>query len=276
MKLDYRNIATMIAAQNEAQVKGWYSARNVDRDEDEVFIYGVIGGSFFDEGIEPGEFVRDLRALRGNKLTIRINSPGGSIDAAKAIRTHLREHDAEKTTIVDAAAYSAASWVGLGDWPLMMAPQARMMIHEPRAIAIGSPQDFRDAADVLDAFGDDIADMLADRAGETRNAWRERMRAETWYSDQGAVDAGLADGIVGKSTEPGNTFSSNILTLFRNTPKELRNEPTKRDAESALRDAGFSRDEAKRLVSQGWDALEGADPREAEALSNLARSLRAS
>lgn len=276
---DHRNVSLLLRAQNEAKAKGWYSVRNISRDEDEVFIYGVIGGSFFDEGVEPLEFVRDLRTLNAKKLTIRVNSPGGNIFAARAIRANLLEHDAEKTTVIDGVAASAGSWIASGPWRTEMTRQSRMFIHSAMGIGLGFAKDLRQAADELDSFTEDIADTFVEKAGKDRAYWLNRMEAETWYSDREAVDAGLADGLRGEPSGE-NTFDTSILAIFENTPKDLLRSrrddggtPSIRKAEDALREAGLSRSEAKRVLANGWDGYEDEEADEA-AITSLVASLK--
>ncbi|NUT23286.1 MAG: hypothetical protein HOV77_29300, partial [Hamadaea sp.] len=57
----------------------------------------------------------------------------------------------------------------------------------------GNAADMDEMGELLDLISDNIADAYAARAGGTREQWRERMRAETWYLPEDAVDNGLAD-----------------------------------------------------------------------------------
>ena len=197
----------------------WYNlAPNTATGEAEVFLYDVIGESWFG-GITAKDFVRDLRAVEADKLVIRINSPGGDITDGVAIRNALLEHPAkEKETHIDGMAASTASWLPVGN--VIMSPGAVMMIHEPYNIVMGDAESFRKQAEILDMFGDNIADMYAERAGGKREDWRDLMRAETWYTDQGAVDAGLANEVAGKAVVE-NRYDPNYLNVYRNVPKHL-------------------------------------------------------
>jgi enoyl-CoA hydratase/carnithine racemase len=61
-------------------------------------------------------------------------------------------------------------------------------------------------AEVLDKISDNIAGAYAARAGGTEDAWRQVMKAETWYRGEEAVAAGLADEVVPipkRGAEPG-------------------------------------------------------------------------
>lgn len=241
----------MLAAQNEAREKGWYRISNLAEGEAEVFIYGVIGGSFFDEGVEARDFVQQFRDIAANKINVRINSPGGNIDDAVAIHNAIRDRRSITETHIDGHALSAAAWIGLAANKVVMRPHSRMMIHEPHGLVVGDPAMLRKVADVFDGMGDDIADVLAERAGGTRSEWRARMLEETWFSAQEAVDAGLADE-VRDGSQAENTFDLSILDIFRNKPKATHDppepqqqaEPDKELVSAALM---YQRDESRRL-----------------------------
>lgn len=238
--------------QNAAR-RDWYSIRNALGGEAEVFIYDFIGWDPFFGGVSAQDFVRDLRGITASRIHLRINSPGGDIAEAVTIRNALREHPAAIWTHIDGLAASSASWVGLDAEKVIMSPHAMMMIHEPWMIMAGDAADFRKGAEVLNKFGAEIAEMLAEKAGGSVDSWRERMRAETWYSDQEAVDAGLADEIGGTAAVQ-NRYDPAILKLFRNVPEHLlRNTEDRRREEQQPDDAvlraalDFHREQSRRL-----------------------------
>lgn len=206
---------------NLAKPRQWYNvARNADANEAEIFIYDVIGDGWYG-GVTANQFVRDLRAIDAAKIVLRINSPGGDIADGIAIRNALIEHKAEVETHIDGMGASTASWIGLlPDNKVVMSPSAVLMIHEPWNIVAGDAEDMRKQAEILDMFGDDIADMYVARAGGSRQEWRDLMRVETWYSDQAAVDAGLANEISGKA-KADNRYDRRFLDLFKNVPTHL-------------------------------------------------------
>jgi ATP-dependent protease ClpP protease subunit len=209
-------------ARNSAPPRPWYSVRNLADGEAELFIYDYIGFDPFFGGVGAADFVRDLRAINASKILLRINSPGGDISEAVTIRNALIEHPAEIETHVDGLAASSASWVGLGDWPMIMSPHAMMMIHEPWFMVGGDAEYLRKQSDVLDKFGADIAKMYVEKAGGELDTWRAAMREETWYSDEEAVAAGLADEVATQeapATE--NRYDPGILAMFQHTPEHL-------------------------------------------------------
>lgn len=191
----------------------------------EVLIYDVIGADFWGDGLTAKDFINELNRVRdAERITLRINSPGGDIADGIAIRNALIEHPAPVDARIEGLAASTASWVALAGDTVEIAPNAMMMIHEPFNIAMGDAAEFRKQANVLDKFGEDIASMYAKKAGGDVSAWRDLMRAETWYTDQEAVDAGLADTVSGTQAQPANRGSDNwnlMLRLFNKTPQQL-------------------------------------------------------
>lgn len=166
------------------------------------------------EDIAPassGAFVRALRALDADTITVRINSSGGNVFDAIAMSNALRDHPAKITTVVDGLAASAASFIATAGDEVVMNRNSEMMIHNPKAAAVGGSDDMRSLADRLDAVRDNIASMYVARAGGTVDQWREVMAAETWYSAEEAVLAGLADRV---SEQPALTNNTD-LSQFR-------------------------------------------------------------
>lgn len=168
-----------------------YEIRNAGADDEaEVLLYDEIGGWF---GAWADEFVAELKGITAPRIALRLNSPGGSVFEGIAIANALRAHPANVTVYVDGIAASIASVIALAGDRLVMRPQSQLMIHDALCLAVGNAAELRETADLLDKQSDNIADAYAEKAGGTRDEWRARMVAETWYTAQEAVDAGLAD-----------------------------------------------------------------------------------
>jgi hypothetical protein len=88
----------------------------------------------------------------------------------------------------------------------------------------------REMADMLDRAGNNIASIYAERSGVGDvESWRAAMSAETWYSAQECVDAGLADEVDGQTEEASNVFDLSIYAYagrkFAPEPKMIEIEP---------------------------------------------------
>ncbi|MFF8901674.1 head maturation protease, ClpP-related [Streptomyces lydicus] len=198
----------------------WYRITNLGQSAAEVVIYDEIG--YF--GVTAEDFMSELRGLDVSAITLRVNSPGGEIFDGIAIHNLLRSHRAQVTTYVDSLAASIASVIALAGDRVIMQPHSQMMIHDGSGLAIGNAADMRETADLLDRQSDNIAGIYAERAGGTPEEWRERMRAETWYTAAEAVAAGLADEVAETRQrpdtepdrpEPEQMAASWDLSLFR-------------------------------------------------------------
>jgi ATP-dependent protease ClpP protease subunit len=178
-------------AQLGIEARSWYRISNAaDSDEAEVMLYDEVGGWF---GATADQFIADLRGITAPNLRVRVNSPGGSVFEGIAIANALRSHPAQVTVQVDGIAASIASVIAMAGDRIEMAPNTMLMIHDASGVCMGNASDMEEMAELLDLISDNIADAYAARAGGTRDEWRARMRAETWYLPEDAVTAGLAD-----------------------------------------------------------------------------------
>jgi ATP-dependent Clp endopeptidase proteolytic subunit ClpP len=177
----------------------------------EIAIFEEIG--FF--GVTASDFRDEIKAINAERITLRLNSPGGDVFDGIAIYRTLKDHPAAIDVIVDGIAASAASFIAMAGDTVKMSRHSMLMVHEAWGFAMGPAADMRKAADMLQMLTSEIASMYAERSGSPVSGWLERMAAETWFTDQEAVDVGLADEVIGVSA-PKNLFD---LSMFRNVPR---------------------------------------------------------
>ena len=186
----------------------WYRIRNADSSRAEVMLYGPIDDW---DGINASQFVKDLRNINADSIDLHINSPGGLVFDAVAIYSALRNHPATVDVTIDGVAASAASFVAMAGDSVAIEKPAKMMIHDAAGLVIGNAADMREMADLLDEISNTIAGIYADRAGGSVGTWRTAMQAETWYSADAAVKAGLADRVVGQTSTASNDGRSQLI-----------------------------------------------------------------
>jgi len=169
----------------------WYRIENLVQTPGvaSVYLYGEIGMW----GITAEDFVRDLQAVNASQLDLHINSMGGEVFEAIAILNALRSHPAAVTTYVDSLAASSASVVAMAGSKVVMGRNSTLMIHDAHAIEIGNASVMQAMANLLNKTSDNIASVYAEKAGGDIAQWRQVMQAETWFSAEEAVAAGLAD-----------------------------------------------------------------------------------
>lgn len=175
-------------------MKSWYRVEaKAAPSEATVYIHDEISAW----GISSDAFVREVAGLDVGTINLHLNTPGGLVHDGIAIYNSLRDHKAAVNVTVDALAASIGSVIAMAGDTVTMGRGSRMMIHNPRGAAIGEAKDMREYADLLDGAANDMAGIYADHAGGDVKDWRSVMDAETWYSAQEAVDAGLADQVSG-------------------------------------------------------------------------------
>lgn len=183
----------------------WYRIENKADAPTDVFIYDEIGGF----GVSSGTFLNELREVAG-PVNLHLNSPGGDVFDGLAIYQALKSRTEPTTVHVDGLAASIASVIAMGADKVVMAPKATMMIHDGWTAAQGNAGDFKKLVDLLDRTSNNIASVYADRAGGSVDFWRDRMREETWYSADEALEAGLVDEVEGKA-RPRASFDTSMF-----------------------------------------------------------------
>ena len=199
----------------------WYKIRMSAPRTADIDILADIGGWW--DGIDAATMVREIRDLDVDEIRLNINSGGGSVFDAVAILNALRQHPAKVVANVLGLAASAASFIACGVDETTMAANSTMMIHGGSGVAIGNAKDMHDMADLLDKLNANIASVYAAKAGGTTESWLETMLAETWYTADEAVEAGLADRVVaGEKVEAAEAAPSAENRLHPTTVEDAR------------------------------------------------------
>lgn len=177
-----------------------------------VHIYDEIGLY----GVTAQDFTREISGIQGD-LTVHLNSPGGDVFDGIAIYNALRSHQGNVTTVVDSLAASIASVILQAGNTRIMMRNSQVMIHEASGVSIGNASDMLQTADLLEKVTANIADIYSQKAG-TVQEWRSAMKAETWYSADEAVKAGLADAVDGVDEQAATASLSSALTAKHDPP----------------------------------------------------------
>ncbi len=196
----------------------WYSLSKQDDSEAEMMIYDEIGAF----GITASQFVKDLKAIKSKKISLRLNTPGGEVFGATAIYNALEDHPAEVVAHIDGVAASAGSFIAMSADEVRMAENAYLMIHEARGGAFGEASDLQNVADTLEKMNDNIAGMYEAKTGKKKPYWRKMMNDETWFTAAEAKAEGLVDvvdGPVQKFEAPKAAFD---YTIYNKIPEQVK------------------------------------------------------
>ena len=173
-------------------------------DMDEVAIYGpivdegtraIFADWFDDHTMVSGESFRKDLDGKGDIL-VRLNSPGGAVWEASVIHGALGEHLAAGNAVhalVDGIAASATTMVMLVAETIQAQPMASLMIHYGHGIAAGTTKEITSYAKYMADYDKLVLGLYAKRMKGDETAVHALLDAETWFTPDSAIDAGLVD-----------------------------------------------------------------------------------
>lgn len=150
--------------------------------------------------IVMSDFLRDLDRLRDKRnITVHINSVGGDLYGGIAIYNRLKALPGNVTTINDGLAASAGSIIFQAGNTRKVHAGSNIMIHQAMGFLYGYYQtkDLKEAIKQLDAGNKAAVNVYAEASGREPESMKAMLDRETWLTGQEAVDAGLADEVIG-------------------------------------------------------------------------------
>lgn len=229
------------------------------KNEATIYLYGDIGGWF---GIDHQEWIKEFNAIDAKTIHVRIDSAGGDIFSARAMKTAIMQHPAKVVAHIDGLAASAASFLAMGANEIEIVDGGFIMIHNAASFIDffgyfsvkeieDLIEDMQKEHDLHVKINDSIASDYTKRTGNSKESVLAWMDEEKWFSAQEAIDNNFVDRIYDGEPVEG----SYDLSIFDNVPDQVvaRNTKlSKRTLEKALRDAGLSNNEAKKIISEGF------------------------
>lgn len=248
MRLSNRSIFKPRAA------KSPYRIENKTEAESTVYIYDEISKWW---GIDAEKFIKDFNAIKSPTIHVRINSPGGAVFDGTSIYNNIKQHKSKVIIHIDGLAASISSIIALAGDEVRMAENAFFMIHEPWSISVGTAEDMRKEADLLDKVGGTIVKTYMKKSDKEEDEIKDMMAAETWMTAQEALDNGFIDEIEEDNDEKKDKSQLIMfdLSFFDNVPDALKEQErvfSKRDIEKILTSAGVSQKKAKAILVDGY------------------------
>ena len=118
-----------------------------------IYLYGDIGGWF---GIDHQDWIKEFNSLTADTIHLRVDSSGGDIFAARAMKTCIEQHKAKVIAHVDGLAASAASFMIMGANEIEIVDGGFLMVHKAMSMI-----------DILGYYNeDDLADLCEEMQKE--------------------------------------------------------------------------------------------------------------
>jgi ATP-dependent Clp endopeptidase proteolytic subunit ClpP len=192
----------------------WFEMKAKGNDAIEILIYDEIGGW----GVTAKDFAIQLNNFKDVKnITLRLNTPGGSVMDGNAIFNSLKRHKARVNVEIDGMALSMGSVIAMAGDTISMAQNAMFMIHNPWGMAIGDSEELRKTADVMDKMKGTIITPYVNKTGMSAESVSNLMDAETWMNADEALEAGFVDSV----TDAIEIAANFDLSKFHNVPDSL-------------------------------------------------------
>lgn len=141
--------------------KTMYRAKQLADNALDIYIYDDIKSDtvdwFWGDTIESDTSANHIKKIlddnkTATQINIYINSFGGDVNEATAIRSQLQRHSAHTTAYIDSACYSAACDIALSCDEVIMYKGSTMMLHHASWAVYGNPAQLRKSADDLEVL----------------------------------------------------------------------------------------------------------------------------
>ena len=174
-------------------------------DTGELKLYGEIVQDYgkwykenYPEDKSANDFDKAIKELKDKgvkKLNMRINSPGGIVTEAVAMRSILSGAGFDEVNIrIEGMCASAATlFASIPGAKVSITKGSEYMIHNPWTFAWGNANDMEHVIDHLRQLEDTSRAFYAQRSGQSDEQIKEWMDAETWFTAEKAVEYGFAD-----------------------------------------------------------------------------------
>ncbi len=188
----------------------------------ELNIYDEIG--FW--GVDQNDFQRELTALKGEPLTVRISSNGGSVQDAIAMYNMLKDYDGTVTTINDSIAASAATIIYLAGDVRKASPISSFMTHKPMAGFYGNTDELVEFQSMLEHFNGVIQSAYEQGGIDSETASTMINSGDYWFNGETA----LGNGFTTELTDSAPVENNVDLTKFANVPEFVLNRKSQTSA----------------------------------------------
>ncbi|MFL5808614.1 MAG: head maturation protease, ClpP-related [Flavisolibacter sp.] len=216
------------------------------------------------------EIIDKVNAYKPNKIVCYIDSVGGDAQTGMSIYNFLKLYNAKIEVRVIGLAASIAAIIAMAanKGKLFIARNGFMMIHKAEGIVVGTSDEIRQGADLVDKYDEQIADILSQRTGKSIDEINALMaNGDYWMTGQEAKEQGFAD----------DTFNEveNVNVAARLDPAEFDKVPARIRAQMKPADGDDHKtfiqnqfEDMKKFFSDIVNAIRGVKPEDGKNITN--------
>lgn len=167
--------------------------------------------------------IKELRNKGAKRLKLRINSPGGIVTEAVAMRAALTGAGFESIDIrIEGMCASAATLIAsIPDAHVEITPGSEYMIHNPWTIAWGNANDMEKTVNHLRQLEATSRAFYAQKSGQADEQIERWMNDETWFTAEDAVKYGFCDEVAREEIGNALPAAACVNSMEMATMKEL-------------------------------------------------------
>ena len=170
----------------------WLEFKAQENKNPEIMIYGEIGDYW--DGLDATSLAAKIKAASGDSITVRLNTPGGSVFTAQAFYSLLRSSGKTVNIYIDGICASAGTIISSAGDNVFMPENAIFMIHNPMASLYGAnAEEMRETADILDKVQETIIAAYRNKTKQTDEKLKELMATDTYLTASEAKELGFVD-----------------------------------------------------------------------------------
>lgn len=159
---------------------------------EQILIFGEIGDDF--GGVTFQSVFDDINSARGD-INLLIDSPGGDVAdgfaIAGALKKFKRDTGRKITAHIFGTAASIATFIALQADEIIIEPNGRFLIHEPKGALQGNKDDFEKAADQLETITNELVDLYVAKSNLSRKKVLALMDEDRFLTAQEAEKMGF-------------------------------------------------------------------------------------
>lgn len=165
--------------------------------DSEMDIFGVIGDSFWGDGVTQRDFSQALKELPKTckSCTLNINSPGGDAFEGRAIANMIRNSSIEFHVNIIGEASSAASIIAMAGETIHMSEGSLMLIHRCYTLALGNSIELAKVSSELNTIDQEAAQTYNRKTGMDKDDIIALMDENRYMTSKEAKEKGFVDTI---------------------------------------------------------------------------------
>jgi ATP-dependent Clp endopeptidase proteolytic subunit ClpP len=216
------------------------------------------------------EIIDQVNTYKPSKIVCFIDSVGGDAQTGMSIYNFLKLYNAkiEVRIIGLAASIAAIIACAASKGKLFIARNGFMMIHKAEGMAWGTSDELRQAAELVDKYTGQCADILSQRTGKTVDEINGLMaEGDYWMTGQEAKDQGFCDDTF-NDVEVVNIAARLDSGQFEKIPARIRAQmkPAAGDDNKTFFETQFT--EMKKFFTEIVNAIRGVKPEDGKNITN--------